>query len=318
MKIVTAGICLLMMLTTTAQKREEMFDFYFRPTTANPYYYVTTEKQDTLWHRKVYYISRGTMATEGWYKDDSCKVPHGRFTMYDFTGYAKEDGYYSNGKKEGLWLSFSDKGFIVDSGIYANGHLKGIELKWYPDGMPSDSLNFDGAGNGVEVSWYTDGTPASAGFWTQDTMKKGRWKYFFHDGSIMATEEYDKGKLVVCNCFTPTGQAMDTALCREKEAIPGGGLRGWRHFLETGLRTMLDNLATKGAKPGSYTAAIKFLVTEDGTVTELVPLTKLGQGIEEEIVKLFKNAPKWEPGRQFGRPVKSYHTQPVTFMITEQ
>ncbi len=315
MRFISFCLFLFMTLMVSAQQREELFDFSFRPNKQSPFYYVVTEKQDTAWHLKAYFISTSAMAIECFYKDESRTILHGLYTLYDINGYRKEAGAYRNGKKDGLWLGYNDKGFIIDSGRYVNGHLQDIRLKWYSDGMPSDSMNFDGAGNGVQVTWYEDGGPASAGYWTQDTLKKGRWKYFFHSGSVMATEEYSNGKLSVCNCFTPKGEAIDTALCREKEAAPNGGATGWRRFLETSLQTIVENLARKGAKAGNYTVVIRFVVLEDGTVAELVPLTKLGQGIEEKVVVAMSKAPKWQPGKQFGRAVKSYHTQPITFSI---
>lgn len=184
--------------------------------------------------------------------------------------------------------------------------------------MTSDSLNFDGNGSGVQVSWFDNGNPASAGYWTQDTLKKGRWKYYFHDGTIQATEDYVNGKIAVCNCYTEKGEAIDTALCREKEANPKVGLEGWAKFLEKSLRSIVENLARRGVRSGNYTVVIKFMVSEDGTISNLSALTKWGQGIEDTVIAAMTSAPRWEPGRLFGKAVKSYHTQPITFVIQEQ
>ncbi len=318
MKFSAACFFCALTLSALAQKREEIFDYSLRPNKQFPFYFVTTEKEDSGWHRKIYAISTALLSTDCFYKDEACTVPHGRYVSYDLKGFEKESGAYVNGKKEGPWLGFSDKGLIIDSGMYAAGRPKGVRMKWYEDGMPSDSLNFDGAGNGVQVSWYKDGSPSSAGFWTQDTLKKGRWKYYFNDGTVMATEDYAAGKFTVCNCYTQKGEALDTASCREKEAVPAGGLKGWQNFLEKSLFSIIDNLARRGAKAGNYIVLVRFLVTEDGTVTDIVPQTKLGQGIEEEVIAALRKAPRWQPGKQFGRAVKSYHTQPIAFSIVEQ
>jgi hypothetical protein len=317
MKFLLIYLGLVASIMGSAQPREEIFDFNFRPTKMSPFYYVTTEKKDSTWHQEAYYVSTAKMARECFYLDEKCSVPHGKYSFFDVDGFLKETGTYINGKKEGVWLGYNDKGLIVDSGTYVNGHLKGVRMKWYSNGMASDSLNFDGAGNGVQISWYESGPVASAGYWMQDTLKKGRWKYFFKNGTIKATEDYVVGKMTVCNCYT-TGEAIDTALCREKEAVPAGGINAWIKFLQKSLTKIVENLAKKGVKAGSYTVMIRFLVLEDGTVTDLTPFTKLGQGIEEEVIRVMRSAPKWEPGRQFGSFVKSYHTQPITFVIQEQ
>lgn len=312
------SIFLFLVLDVFAQPREEYFDFNCHATKSSPFYYVLTDKKDSVWEQKAYYISTLKMAFIRSYKDEGCSILHGQFMSVDIEGRIKETGMYSNGKKEGVWLGYNDEGFIVDSGTYVNDHLKGIRMKWFSNGMSSDSMNFDGAGNGVHISWYGDGTLASAGYWTQDTLKKGRWKYFFHDGTIKATEDYIDGKVAVCNCFTEKGAPIDTALCREKEARPAGDVKGWTTFLQKSLIRIVENLAGKGARPGSYVILIKFVVLEDGTVSEFSALTKFGHGIEEEVIAAMRSAPKWEPARLFGKPVKSYHTQPITFVIQDQ
>ena len=318
MNFVLTLVCIISALITSAQERQELYDLGFQPNENSPYYLVLTKKQDTAWQQNAFYMSNGKLASSCSYKDDSCHVAHGKYYSYDVDGHLKQAGTYVNGKKEGAWYGFNDKGVISDSGNYVNGHLKGVRMSWYDDGMPSDSMNFDGAGNGVEVSWFGDGTPASAGFWTQDTMKKGRWKYFSKDGTLKATEDYVNGKVSLCNCYNEKGEALDTALCREKQAAPQSGSAAWVKFLQKSLVKTVENLAMKGAKPGNYTVVIKFMVAEDGTVTNLSALTRFGHGIEEEVISSMRSAPKWEPGRLFGKPVKSYHTQPVTFVIQEQ
>lgn len=318
MRFLFTCFSLIIVAIVSAQPREEMFDFGFHPNDKSPYYYVITEHKDSVWDQKAYYISTARLARECFYRDEACSILHGNYKSFDVDGHLTEMGNYVNGKKEGQWLGFDDKGSMVDSSMYVNGHLKGVRMNWYSNGFASDSMNFDGGGNGVQISYYDDGAPATAGRWTQDTLRKGRWKYFYRDGTTKATVDYVDGKVAVCNCFTEKGEAIDTALCREKEAKPAGDINGWIKFLQKSLYTIVENLASKGVKAGSYTVMIKFMIDEDGTVTNLSPVTRWGHGIEEEVIKAMKQAPKWEPGRMFGKPVKSYHTQPITFMIQDQ
>jgi antitoxin component YwqK of YwqJK toxin-antitoxin module len=309
-----AGL-LLPVLFLKAQKREEWFDYAFKPSKMGPYYYVVTEKKDTLWHRMAYYISQKSLAMEGWYKDDSCTFAHGPFSWYHTNRFQKSTGHYVNGKKEGVWLDFDEEGNMVDSANYVNGRLKGVEKKWYKNGMQSDSLVFDGAGNGAQVSWYDDGSPASGGYWTQDTVKRGRWKYYHHNGTVMATEDYVAGKKTACACFDESGRQLDSAACVEKEAEPGGGVKGWRRFLEQNLQRVVEAKA-RVLSPGQYTVVVRFIVEKDGTLSDFKPLTQYGHGLEEEVVSMLKRAPSWTPGQEYGKIVRSYHTQPITFVIS--
>lgn len=98
-------LAVLQFFVSFAQKRQELFDYSFRPTNSGAYYYVVTEKEDSIWHRKAYYPSPQSLAMEGWYKDDSCLVEHGLFTWFHSTLYPKSKGHYANGKKQGVWMA---------------------------------------------------------------------------------------------------------------------------------------------------------------------------------------------------------------------
>jgi hypothetical protein len=100
----------------------------------------------------------------------------------------------------------------------------------------------------------------------------------------------------------------------EVEASFPGGYQGWKQYLEKNLdaATPVDN----GAPAGKYTVLVKFIVNRDGIVTDVKALTNQGYGMELEVIRLIKSSGKWNPGSQNGRFVNSYHTQPVTFVVT--
>ena len=100
------------------------------------------------------------------------------------------------------------------------------------------------------------------------------------------------------------------------DAVFPGGPSAWRKFLETNLRgeTPVDH----GAGEGNYTTIVQFIVDKDGTVSDVIPLTKMGFGMEEEAVRVIKKSGKWKPAIQNGRIVRAYHKQPITFQILKQ
>ena len=102
----------------------------------------------------------------------------------------------------------------------------------------------------------------------------------------------------------------------EIEASFPGGIPAWRKYLEKNLNAQVatDN----GAPAGTYTVNVRFVVDRDGNISDVRSLTSHGYGIEEEAVKVIKRGPKWNPGNQNGRAVNSYHTQPITFVVTEE
>jgi len=49
---------------------------------------------------------------------------------------------------------------------------------------------------------------------------------------------------------------------------------------------------------------VTFVVETDGRVTDIKVLRGIGGGCDEEAVRVVKNMPKWDPGKQRGKPVK--------------
>ena len=95
--------------------------------------------------------------------------------------------------------------------------------------------------------------------------------------------------------------------------------RQWRRHLESQLQRFIEDAASQGMNPGQYTVHVRFLVERDGSVADVsVVGTDPGYGLGKGAVEVVKKGPKWSPGEQNGRKVRSYHTQPITFVIAEE
>ena len=60
---------------------------------------------------------------------------------------------------------------------------------------------------------------------------------------------------------------------------------------------------------------LRFVVNEDGTISDISVARGIGYGCDEEAIRLFKSMPPMKPGKQGGKPVKVMFTQPVTFRL---
>lgn len=99
------------------------------------------------------------------------------------------------------------------------------------------------------------------------------------------------------------------------DAAYPGGASAWKGFLERNLRG--ETPVEHGAKQGTYTTIIQFIVDKDGNVSDIKPLTKVGYGMEEEAVRVISKSGKWKPAIANGKEVRAYRKQPVTFMVVE-
>ncbi|MBQ7062349.1 MAG: energy transducer TonB [Bacteroidales bacterium] len=63
------------------------------------------------------------------------------------------------------------------------------------------------------------------------------------------------------------------------------------------------------------TVVIKFVVEKDGSITKASILREIGGGCGKEALRVVNTLPKWKPGKQSGRPVRTEFTLPVQFEL---
>lgn len=101
----------------------------------------------------------------------------------------------------------------------------------------------------------------------------------------------------------------------EIEASFPGGDDAWRKYLEQNLNGAVP--LQYNAPAGTYTVIVQFVVDKDGKITDIKALTSHGFGMESEVIRFLKKAPRWNPAIQDGRKVKAYRKQPVTFQVID-
>jgi protein TonB len=60
---------------------------------------------------------------------------------------------------------------------------------------------------------------------------------------------------------------------------------------------------------------VTFVVERDGRVTDVKVLRGIGGGCDEEAIRVIQNMPKWEPGKQRGKPVRVQFNMPILFKL---
>jgi len=102
----------------------------------------------------------------------------------------------------------------------------------------------------------------------------------------------------------------------EVEAGFPGGDRAWRSYLEKNLNTEVPG--ENGAPEGNLTVVVKFVVSKDGSVSEVTCENDPGFGICQEAIRVIKRTKNWTPAIQNGRNVNAYRRQPITFSVQPQ
>jgi periplasmic protein TonB len=154
---------------------------------------------------------------------------------------------------------------------------------------------------------------------TQDDLDKARIgdkdkKGLEDDGTILDRPK-DDGTGKVPDIVPTKRPEEEIYTSVEIEASYPGGMSAWKKFLERYLDPSVP--VTNGAPDGDHTVMIQFVVDAEGNVSQMIPLTSVGFGMEEEAMRVMKKAAKWIPAKQNGNFVKAWHKQSFTFQIRE-
>ncbi len=102
----------------------------------------------------------------------------------------------------------------------------------------------------------------------------------------------------------------------EHDADFPGGNAAWGRYVEKSLGSF--DAGKNGAAPGKYQVMVRFVVSKDGTVSDVQAQTNHGYGMEEMSIKIIQDGPRWKPALQNGRNVNTYRRQSITFIVEDK
>jgi antitoxin component YwqK of YwqJK toxin-antitoxin module len=230
------------------------------------------------------------------FTDSSLAVLNGDYEEYYLKGNVKEKGMYDHNQKHSIWQEWDTMGRKTDSVLYEKG-IRFTYAKWAYYNNPEKNNYYlysyeitDSLGNTYDRTTYSD------------------------SGSVVTGHVHFKGQTGIWKTYKAGMMTVDTVYTRElREAEFPDGNAGWAKYLERSLGGF--NPADNGAKGGVYRVIVRFIVDKDGSIFDVKATTNFGCKMEEKVIKTIKNGPKWIPASMFGRPVKAYRSQPVTFVV---
>ncbi len=97
----------------------------------------------------------------------------------------------------------------------------------------------------------------------------------------------------------------------EDQPAPIGGMDAFYKYVADNLK--YPSMARRNNIEGRV--FIRFVVEKDGSLSDVSVLKGIGGGCDEEAVRVVKEAPKWKPGKQRGRPVRVQMILPIVFKL---
>jgi antitoxin component YwqK of YwqJK toxin-antitoxin module len=99
-------------------------------------------------------------------------------------------GSIVNGKKEGLWISYTDSGKVSSFEIYINDSLTGETIGYFDDGIISSHGTLkNGKREGEWIQYYSKDRIAEKGRYYHGN-KIGVWEYYIEEGKLDKKIEY--------------------------------------------------------------------------------------------------------------------------------
>lgn len=120
----------------------------------------------------------------------------------------------------------------------------------------------------------------------------------------------------VINDFKPGGETADiydNKTYRIPEVAPHfeGGLQAFYAYLAKSLKypAREKNLGIEGK------VYVSFVIDELGNITHIKVIKGISENLNQEAIRVLKNAPRWQPGMQSDQPVKVRMTIPIHFQL---
>lgn len=130
------------------------------------------------------------------------------------------------------------------------------------------------------------------------------------DGKIQRTVS-DNAKQWRTAVIKPTADPDSSKIFGAAEEMPSfpGGEKALMQYNKD--NTYYPEEMCEGAAQGRV--MVGFVINEDGSISDVKVLRSLTPECDEVAVKIVKGMPKWNPGKQNGKAVKTKYTVPVSF-----
>lgn len=184
------------------------------------------------------------------------------------------------------------------------------QYRYGADSTLPDNINF-------EFSYGGDGWFLQADIKDVKFDAQGNWterKAFDEDGNLMFMERRKISYYGIPQTDeTDNAGAADNNIHATAEQNPEypGGTAAMMTFIARNLRypALCQENGIKGR------VVLKFVVETDGSIGQIKTLSSPHHLLEKEAVRIVRKMPRWTPGKQNGRPVRTWFTIPVNFTL---
>lgn len=264
-------------------------------------------------------------------------------TVYSF--YTKnnvlksKEVYSQEGFREGGAYNFHENGSVKDKEIFRKDRLVGKFISWYPDGKLHKVLEYPDE-KGMVSSWaaidfkiisYWDSTGRQSvtkgnGLCDCYLVEEGR-RFIRETGKVKAGFRdsvwigSDGSEVLFKEVYEDAQLKKGIRYLNSKEfeyeffeVVPEytGGYSAMAQHLYRNLQYPTP-AKRKGIQGSVF---VSFVVGVDGRLSDVKTLKGVDSDLDHEAIRVVKLMPKWNPGLQRGRPVKTRFVLPIKFKLS--
>lgn len=251
---------------------------------------------------------------------------------YDKNGKLEMVGKSSNKEsylhREGTFIEYYPNGHQRSVRNYKDNKLLGELIKYYPNGKlylkgicdtnhnliinecrdsTGKTLVQNGNGRCTMYDWNFKKVLGEGIL--KNGLKDGEWRGWYRD-NLSYICSYDNGTLIKGASYDDKG-GEHQFIKEEVEPTYTGGADAFYKFLARKVRYPKE--AKKRNIQGKV--ILSFWVEKDGALSNIKVLKGIGGGCDEEAVRVIQLSPAWEPGSQYGLPVRVQYSMPITFSL---
>ncbi|WP_022824976.1 energy transducer TonB [Hymenobacter norwichensis] len=193
---------------------------------------------------------------------------------------------------------------------FKQGKVNGTAEGWYENGqLEWRYTSVHDKREGEAVMYHPDGALKSRRQYVAG-KRQGEWDLRYPNGQRKRREVYVNDERMVGECFDEKGQAI---VFFEYEMMPTfpGGPQALLQFI--GSHTRYPGKAIRQGIEGKV--FVSFVVDTLGQVSNVRVAKSIHSLLDAEAARVVQNLPRFEPGKQDGRPVVVSYTVPIDFTI---
>lgn len=266
-------------------------------------------KEGDLWRAQLIVFPEMLVRESYYYTDTTRRTREGLFKAYHSNGMLSDSGWYKDGRLHGDYFEWYDDGTIQSEYHYNAGNLTDTCISWSTTGEMYYLSITDSAGNGIcYADLHASGKPKFYGR-LYNSRRHGKWQVKTESGQLKMDVIYKEGEEQTTTCYDDNGQVKSGTCIVEQPAEFTGGAEGWRRFLERELNYP-DYAQTNNI---TGTVKVQFNVAKDGAVSDFIIIQSPHSSLSQEVLRLMRKSPKWQPAIRFNEPVVYRHVQSITF-----